>query len=98
MIMDGRETLALNTLDQYDRLNMPTAREFRDLCSVITMFTDAKALNYCINYARAGKGMIDPYEIKVQTLYILNNMTHWRGDIAKRVRLRLKDIKTQGVC
>ena len=51
---------------------------------------EAKALNYCVNYARAGLSMTDD-ELRVQCLYVLNNMTHWRGDVAKEVRGVLKE-------
>lgn len=62
---------------------------------------DAKALNYCVNYAehglhtldRVGVGTVtelDRGAIYTQILYVLNNMTHWRGDIAKQVRASLK--------
>jgi hypothetical protein len=50
---------------------------------------DQKALNYCVNYARTGLGMTG-HELYVQCLYVLNNMTHWRGDTAKEVRQTLK--------
>lgn len=48
-----------------------------------------KALNYAVNYARVGQGMTG-HEAKVQCLYILNNMTAWRGETAKAVRESLK--------
>ena len=50
---------------------------------------DAKALNYCVNYAQAGIGM-SGHELHVQVLYVLNNMQYWRGADAKRVREVLK--------
>ena len=49
-----------------------------------------KALNYAVNYARAGLYMTGE-ELKVQCLYVLNNMTHWRGETAKEVRTTLKE-------
>ncbi len=41
-----------------------------------------------INIAEAMYG--DP-GVKTQALYILSNITHWRGDTAKAVRAFLKD-------
>ncbi len=49
-----------------------------------------KALNYCVNYARAGLHMTG-YELKVQCLYVLNNMTHWRGKDARKARNIIKE-------
>lgn len=37
------------------------------------------ALNYCINYAHYALQLDqNSHEFKVQLLYVLNNMTHWR--------------------
>jgi hypothetical protein len=58
------------------------------LAAIIANRTN-KALNYCVNYAIAGQGMTG-HEAKTQCLYILNNMTHWRGDDATAVRIALK--------
>uniref|UniRef100_A0A6H2A6A0 Uncharacterized protein n=2 Tax=viral metagenome TaxID=1070528 RepID=A0A6H2A6A0_9ZZZZ len=51
---------------------------------------DQKALNYAVNYARAGLSMTGE-ELRVQCLYVLNNITHWRGEVAKEVRGVLKE-------
>ncbi len=32
--------------------------------------------------------------LRVQCLYVLNNMSHWRGEIAKAVRQTLKTFTT----
>lgn len=50
----------------------------------------SKALNFAVVYAEAGLGM-EGHELKVQALYVLSNMTHWRNDDAKRIRKLLKD-------
>lgn len=50
-----------------------------------------KSLNYAVNYARYGLEIGDPHELRVQCLYVLNNMTRWRGEEAKRVRATLKE-------
>ena len=57
---------------------------------------DAPALNYCVNYAQYGLLMLlgrmplRDANVRTQILYVLNNMTHWRGDTAKQVRASLK--------
>lgn len=66
---------------------------FKHACKNIVDNRDAKALNYAVNYAKYGLTITSLDEAKVQALYILNNMTHWRGDIAKETRAILKRIK-----
>jgi hypothetical protein len=43
-------------------------------------------------YAKAGLDMTNPHTIAVQALYILGNITHWRGGDAPAVREALKRI------
>ena len=57
---------------------------------MIILNKDQKALNYAVNYARAGLAMTG-HELKVQCLYVLNNIAHWRGETAKEVRNILKE-------
>jgi len=64
--------------------------DFHKCCQNIIDNQEAKALNYAVNYAKAGLYMTDKREAKVQSLYLLNNMTHWRGDLAKVTREQLK--------
>lgn len=66
-----------------------TELSFDDCCRAIVRNRNEKALNYAVNYARAGIGMTGE-EARVQALYILGNITHWRGDEAKAVRAALK--------
>lgn len=63
---------------------------FHDACRAIVRNAGTPALNYAVGYARAGLDMSAPDEIRVQSLYILNNITHWRGDEAKAARNILK--------
>ena len=49
-----------------------------------------KALNWAVGYAEYGITISDPHELRVQCLYVLNNITHWRGEVAKEVRATLK--------
>lgn len=65
---------------------------FHEACRSIVAHQGVRSLNYAIAYAKLGLIISDPHEQRVQALYILNNMTHWRGDIAKRVRASLKSV------
>ena len=60
-------------------------------CTAILQSAHEKALNYAVNYARHGLTCEGP-EAKVQALYILGNITRWRGPMAKQVRESLKHI------
>ena len=50
------------------------------------------SLNYAVNYCLAAQSM-SGHELYVQTLYILNNISHWRHPEAKTVRDVLKNFK-----
>jgi hypothetical protein len=47
------------------------------------------SLNYAIAYCQLAQGMAGE-ELRVQCLYILNNISHWRHPQAKEVREVLK--------
>ena len=47
------------------------------------------SLNYAVNYCRAALRYSGD-ELRVQCLYILNNISHWRHPDAKRIRGVLK--------
>ena len=49
-----------------------------------------KTLYYAVNYCKYALDMSGE-ELRVQCLYILNNITHWRGEGNKEVRKLLKD-------
>lgn len=56
---------------------------FVTACKLVVNFcTD----DYAKAYAKAGIAMRSGDEIKMQCLYILNNMGHWRGPVAKQCR------------
>lgn len=63
----------------------------RQCCEAILQSAHEKALNYAIGYARHGLTCDGP-EARVQALYILGNITRWRGPMAKQVRASLKHI------
>ena len=62
----------------------------RNALAVIVDNREEKSLNYAVNYAKAGMDMAGE-ELKVQCLYVLNNMSRWRGEQGKYVRKVLKD-------
>jgi len=68
--------------------------EIKEALSEITKNAQAPALNYAVNYAKYALAMIasdaSDHDLKVQLLYVQNNITHWRGEIAKKVRAVLK--------
>lgn len=70
-----------------------TKFRFRCACKVIIEYADKPALNYAVNYAKAGISMVCSDEIRVQALYILNNIQYWRGEDAKETREILKSTK-----
>ena len=49
-----------------------------------------KSLSWAVNYAIAGICMPDSEALRVQVIYVLNNISHWRGEVAKEVRATLK--------
>lgn len=68
-------------------------REVKAAIRVILSDTDSysKSLNYAVNYCKAVFSQeMSGYELKVQCLYILSNISHWRHPEAKRVREVLK--------
>jgi hypothetical protein len=69
--------------------------------AIIAHSKHSTALNYCVDYAKYGLELlqkeVDPdsavdYDraMYVQLLYVLNNMTHWRGETATHVRVSLR--------
>lgn len=59
-----------------------------------TILDDTKSystsLNYAVNYCRAAMTMTG-HELKIQVLYILSNITHWRNPKAAATRAVIKE-------
>lgn len=53
-------------------------------------FATSKAVDYAKGYAKVGMRMTD-HELVVQCMYVLNNITHWRGEQATRIRENLQE-------
>lgn len=74
---------------------MITEENVHNALKTIIKNQESKALNYCVNYAKAGL-CLRGETLRVQCLYVLNNMVSWRGEEAKGVRLVLKEfVKTR---
>lgn len=52
-------------------------------------------LQFAASYAQAGKHTHSREFIRVQALYILNNLSGWRGDEARMVKAQLKEFADQ---
>lgn len=74
---------------------MNNLEEFRNACRALLANKEKPALNYAVGYAREGLGLTDPEAVRVQCLYILNNMSGWRGDIATKCRITFKRLSYQ---
>lgn len=66
--------------------------QFHEACQNIVDNADQKSLNYAVNYAKYGLTIGELADAKVHALYILNNMTHWRGNLAMETRATLKEV------
>ena len=62
---------------------------FDDLITWFHANPKSNALDYAVAYAKAGVDMTGE-ELRVQVLYVLSNITHWRGDVARVTRATLK--------
>lgn len=76
----------------YITLEDKTRIKFRKACMAIIDNKNAKALNYCVNYAKYGLKCNTVHEIAAQVSYILCNMVYWRGPVAKKTRKQLKEV------
>jgi hypothetical protein len=66
---------------------------FREACAAVVEHCPDE---YAKSYAQAGLDRdMDGEMARVQCLYILGNMTHWRGDRARAVREALKRLSKE---
>ena len=73
------------------RVSLPISEgEVHNALRAIIANREAKALNWAVNYARAGLGL-SGQDLKDQCNYVLSNMEHWRGETAREVRAILKN-------
>lgn len=69
---------------------------YSEACRAIINARGNEAVNWAVNYAKAGLAYAENSDAaRVQSLYILNNITSWRGDVAKEARAALK--RTAGI-
>lgn len=55
---------------------------------------EEKSLNYAVEYARYGLHCSED-ELKIQAIYVLGNISRWKGDTAKKCRAILKAFTKQ---
>ena len=67
--------------------------EVKKILKKILKLPDKGFIPYAKSYARAGLGMTG-YELKIQVLYILNNLVFWRGEEARTAKAYLKGYAT----
>lgn len=73
-------------------MQQPDLERFHSACNDVVQAADSsKAVRYAVGYASHGMRISDDESIRVQCLYILNNIAHWRGDTAKRARAIFKE-------
>jgi hypothetical protein len=70
-------------------MSKPSEQEVHKCLQAIVDNRNEKSLNWAVNYAQAGLNMSGE-ELRVQCLYVLGNISHWRGDLARSVRATLK--------
>lgn len=73
----------------------PTTKEVEKALTNVLNNSEVKALDYCVGYAEHALDMIsanEPYDrVKVQILYVLSNMAHWRGGAARETKTILRN-------
>lgn len=62
---------------------------FHDYCQHVL---DSNANGYAKAYAKAGLGLFESDEMRVQCLYILSNTDHWRGDDARHTKAGFRSL------
>ena len=77
--------------DNDSRSKQPPHMSFAECCDSIIRNAHEPALNWAVNYAKAGRNMVGE-EARVQALYIVGNISRWRGEEARNVRHALKRI------
>ncbi len=68
-----------------DNMDKVTEDEVRQSMKDIVANSHEKALNYAVHYAVVGE-LMTGHELYVQVLYVLGNMSRWRGDKAREIR------------
>lgn len=89
--IDVRGLMSLST---YGVQKMNNLEEFRNACRAVVANKEKRSLAYAVGYASAGLALADARSIQVQCLYILNNMTGWRGPVATECRGIFKRLST----
>jgi len=77
------------------QIDLEMLREFKQSCEKIMNIKSKTGamVNYAKAYAQAGLYMESAKEIQVQILYILSNLSTWKGEEAKKVKTTLKNLE-----
>lgn len=67
-------------------------KDFHKACQNIVDNQDLVALNWAVNYAKHGLTIDNMHEAKIQAMYIVGNITSWRGLTAQETRATLKSM------
>lgn len=72
--------------------------EIKELLSTIIhqKHTEGKLIAYAQTYAKAAIDLgMDGFMLRCQLLYVLNNLSGWRGPMAVKVKSRLRKLRKQ---
>ena len=67
---------------------------FHECCENIAKYSNS---DYAKSYAQQGLAFFDAERQEAQIQYLLSNISHWRGPLAKEVRAELKRMAKEGV-
>jgi len=73
-----------------DRWGAPDEERVRNALENVLAHSKGKYTEYAKTYAKAGLEMTEE-ELKIQVLYVLNNLPYWRGELARQVKQVLKE-------
>jgi len=83
------DTYRITYGDNYDYM------DWKECCYEITKQKAKGLMNYAITYAWAGMKLDTDEEILAHIPYLQSNISHWRGDKAKQVKVQLKRIMSE---
>lgn len=67
-----------------------TVKDVHKMLQKIVDNQNAPAVNYAVEYAKYGMTINNAHDLHHQILYVLSNITRWRGATAVAVRTVLK--------
>jgi len=73
-----------------DSWGAPNEEKVRNALENVLAHSRGKYTEYAKTYAKAGLEMTEE-ELRMQVLYVLNNLLYWKGELAKQVKQALKE-------